>query len=160
MTPAPVELQSQAVLRKSPIAPRKMRRYATLIRQQPVMHALNALRFHHSPNARPLEKLLLSAISNWERKYEAYTLEDAALIVKEVHVDPAPGIKRMRPAPHGRGHRIIKRSNHTTILLVNSLPLSETAKAANTDQADASATKQLPAPSKKTKTAQKSTQNK
>ena len=106
-----------AVLKNCPTSPRKMRLVADLERGEGVKRALDVLKFSPKEASRRLEKLLLSAISNWENKNEGVRMEDANLLVKEVFVDSARVLKRLRPAPQGRAHRIRKRSNHVTIIL-------------------------------------------
>lgn len=100
-----------------PTSPRKMRLVANLIRGERVNKALNILRYEPKNGAPRLEKLLLSAISNWEIKNQDLKLEEADLVVKEVWVDGGRQLKRLRPAPQGRAHRIRKRSNHVTLVL-------------------------------------------
>lgn len=109
--------RSLALLRNCPTSPRKMRLVADLIRGIEVNRALDILKFTPNYGARRLEKLLLSAIANWQVKNEGVRIEDSNLYVKEVYVDSARMLKRLRPAPQGRGHRIRKRSNHVTIVL-------------------------------------------
>jgi large subunit ribosomal protein L22 len=106
-----------AKLNNCPTSPRKMRLVADLVRGQKVERALNILRFSAKEASRKLEKLLLSAINNWEQKNENASIEDAELFVKEIRVDGGAMLKRLRPAPQGRAHRIRKRSNHVTIVL-------------------------------------------
>jgi len=106
-----------AVLRNCPTSPRKMRLVVDLIRGVEVYEALDILRFTPKEAARRVEKLLKSAIANWETKNEGVRLEEANLFVKEAYVDSARILKRLRPAPQGRAHRIRKRSNHVTIVL-------------------------------------------
>ncbi len=106
-----------AVLKNCPTSPRKMRLVADLIRGVDVQQALDILKFNPKEASRRLEKLLLSAIANWRAKNEGVRMEDADLYVKEVFVDSARILKRLRPAPQGRAHRIRKRSNHVTIVL-------------------------------------------
>ncbi|MFO7863735.1 MAG: 50S ribosomal protein L22 [Salinivirgaceae bacterium] len=106
-----------AVLRNCPTSPRKMRLVVDLIRGVEVNEALDILKFTPKEAAKRVEKLLKSAIANWENKNEGARLEDANLIVKEAYVDSARVLKRLRPAPQGRAHRIRKRSNHVTIVL-------------------------------------------
>ncbi|MCF6241239.1 MAG: 50S ribosomal protein L22 [Bacteroidales bacterium] len=106
-----------AVLKNCPTSPRKMRLVADLIRGVDVQQALDILKFNPKEASRRLEKLLLSAIANWRAKNEGVRMEDANLYVKEVFVDSARILKRLRPAPQGRAHRIRKRSNHVTIVL-------------------------------------------
>lgn len=103
-----------------PTSPRKMRLVADLIRGVRVNQALNILKYEPKVGAEKLEKLLLSAISNWSSKNSEEKLEEADLFVKEVFVDGGRILKRLRPAPQGRAHRIRKRSNHVT-LVVDSL---------------------------------------
>ena len=94
-----------------------MRLVADIIRGKDVDQALTALKFSHKEASNRLEKLLLSAISNWQSKNENNDIEDAQLFVKEIRVDSAGMLKRLRPAPQGRAHRIRKRSNHVTLVL-------------------------------------------
>jgi large subunit ribosomal protein L22 len=103
-----------------PTSPRKMRLVADLIRGVRVNLALNILKYEPKVGAEKLEKLLLSAISNWSAKNSEEKLEEADLFVKEIFVDGGRILKRLRPAPQGRAHRIRKRSNHVT-LVVDSL---------------------------------------
>ncbi len=106
-----------ASLRNCPTSPRKMRLLADLIRGKEVNHALGILKFSKQVSSRPLEKLLLSAIDNWKQKNEGKNVEEANLYVKTIFVDSARMLKRLRPAPQGRAHRILKRSNHVTIFV-------------------------------------------
>ena len=106
-----------AQLKKSPISPRKMRLAADLIRGVEVNKALNILQFSSKDAAKSLEKLLRSAIANWEQKNEGEDPTEANLIVKEIYVDSARMLKRIQAAPQGRAHRIRKRSNHVTIVV-------------------------------------------
>lgn len=106
-----------AVLKNCPTSPRKMRLMADLVRGEGVKRALDVLKFSPKEASIRMEKLLLSAISNWEAKNEGVRMEDANLYIKEVFVDSARVLKRLRPAPQGRAHRIRKRSNHVTIIL-------------------------------------------
>jgi len=106
-----------AKLNNCPTSPRKMRLVADLVRGQKVERALNILRFSSKEASRKLEKLLLSAINNWEQKNSDAKVEDAGLIVKTIMVDGGRVIRRMRPAPQGRGYRIRKRSNHVTLIV-------------------------------------------
>ncbi|MEC4114446.1 50S ribosomal protein L22 [Myroides pelagicus] len=106
-----------AKLNNCPTSPRKMRLVADLVRGQKVEKALNILRFSSKEASRNLEKLLLSAIANWQAKNSDSNIEEAGLIVKEIRVDGGSMLKRLRPAPQGRAHRIRKRSNHVTIVL-------------------------------------------
>jgi len=106
---------SVAYLNNVPTSPRKMRLVANLIRGQRVAHALNILKYETKHPAARLEKLLLSAISNWEGRNSDGNVAD--LYVKEIFVDGGRILKRLRPAPQGRAHRIRKRSNHVSIVL-------------------------------------------
>ena len=106
-----------AKLNNCPTSPRKMRLVADLVRGQKVERALNILRFSSKEASRKLEKLLLSAINNWEQKNAEGNVAEAGLIVQEIRVDGGMMLKRLRPAPQGRAHRIRKRSNHVTIVL-------------------------------------------
>jgi large subunit ribosomal protein L22 len=94
-----------------------MRLVADLVRGVKVEKALHILRFNPKEASRRLEKLLLSAIANWQAKNEDASIEDADLFVKEIRVDGGSMLKRLRPAPQGRAHRIRKRSNHVTIVV-------------------------------------------
>jgi len=104
-----------AMLRNVPTSPRKMRLVADMIRGKEVNLALDMLKFSSKEASRRVEKLLLSAIANWKEKNEGVRIEDANLYVKEISVDSGRILKRLRPAPQGRAHRIRKRSNHVTL---------------------------------------------
>jgi len=106
-----------AKLNNCPTSPRKMRLVADLVRGERVEKALNILRFNQKEASNRLEKLLLSAIANWQAKNEDASIEEAELFVKEIRVDGGTMLKRLRPAPQGRAHRIRKRSNHVTLVL-------------------------------------------
>ncbi len=108
-----------AVLRNCPTSPRKMRLVADMVRGMDVNRALDVLKFNSKEASGRMEKLLMSAISNWQIKNEGVRIEDSKLIVKEIFVDQARTLKRVQPAPQGRAHRIRKRSNHVTIVLDN-----------------------------------------
>ena len=108
-----------ALLRNCPSSPRKMRLITDLIRGIEVNKALDILKFTSNDGAKKLEKLLLSAIANWQSKNEGVRIEESTLFVKEIFVDQGRTLKRLRPAPQGRGYRIQKRSNHVTIILDN-----------------------------------------
>lgn len=110
-------MEAVARLRNIPTSPRKMRMVADLIRGQRVNKALSLLKYESKDGAAKLEKLLLSAISNWQIKNEDVRLEDADLFIKAITVDGGKMLKRYRPAPQGRAHRIRKRSNHVTIII-------------------------------------------
>jgi large subunit ribosomal protein L22 len=110
-------MEAVAKLNNNPTSPRKMRLLADLIRGLDVEKALNILKFHAKHSSVPLEKLLVSAIANWKLKNEGTRVEDANLVVKTIFVDGGRMLKRMRPAPQGRGYRIRKRSNHVTLIV-------------------------------------------
>jgi large subunit ribosomal protein L22 len=105
-----------AKLRNIPSSPRKMRLVADMVRGVEVFKALGLLHFSNKAAAADIEKLLKSAISNWEQKNEAKA-ESGQLYIKAITVDCAPMLKRLRPAPQGRGYRIRKRSNHVTLFV-------------------------------------------
>jgi len=110
-------MEAVAKLRNVRTSPRKMRLVADLIRGRKVSEALNILKFEPKKGAESLEKLLFSAIANWQTKNEDVRLEEADLYVKEIFVDGGRILKRLRPAPQGRAHRIRKRSNHVTLVV-------------------------------------------
>lgn len=112
-------MEAIARLNNAPTSPRKMRLVADMIRGESVNKALNILKFEPRVGAAKLEKLLLSAIANWQTKNEDVRLEEADLFVKEITVDSGRMLKRLRPAPQGRAHRIRKRSNHVTLVVDN-----------------------------------------
>ncbi len=117
-------MEAVAKLKNCPMSARKMRLVADIIRGKNVDDALNILRYTKKEAARWLEKVVLSAISNWEYKQNmAVSADDHDLIIKTVLVDEAGMLKRFRPAPHGRAHRIRKRSNHVTLIVENNIPL-------------------------------------
>ena len=106
-----------AIMRDYPTSPRKMRLVADIIRGVEINKALGILRYSKKEASIRLEKLLKSAIANWEAKNENERLEDVTLCVKEITVDGGRMLKRIQPAPQGRAHRIRKRSNHVTIVV-------------------------------------------
>jgi large subunit ribosomal protein L22 len=112
-----MKAKAQAVLNNCPSSPRKMRLVVDMIRGVEVNRALDILRFSPKEASKKVEKLLLSAIANWQKKNEEVRIEKSNLFVKEVFVDGGRMLKRLRPAPQGRGYRVRKRSNHVTILL-------------------------------------------
>ena len=112
---------STVYLHNSPTSPRKMRLIADLIRGERVNKALNILKYDAMHPSAKMEKLLLSAISAWEAKHTDVKLEEADLFVKEIYVGGGRILKRLRPAPQGRAHRVRKRSNHVT-LVVDRMP--------------------------------------
>jgi large subunit ribosomal protein L22 len=107
----------QAVLKNCPTSPRKMRLVTDLINGMEVNKALDVLKFSHQEASRRMEKLLLSAIANWQSKNEGVRVEESALFVKKVHVDGGRSLKRLQTAPQGRAYRIKKRSNHVTLVI-------------------------------------------
>jgi len=115
-------MEAVAKLKNVPSSPRKMRLVAGLVRGQNVTKALALLKFEANSGAEKIEKLLLSALSNWQQKNEDSRIEDSNLYIKEIKVDEGKMLKRLRPAPQGRGHRIRKRSNHVT-LIIDSRPV-------------------------------------
>ncbi len=112
---------STVYLHNVPTSPRKMRLIADMIRGVRVNTALNILKFDSKHPSSKMEKLLLSAISSWEAKNADVKLEEADLFVKEIFVGGGRILKRLRPAPQGRAHRVRKRSNHVT-LVVDRMP--------------------------------------
>jgi len=110
-------MEAVAKLKNVPTSPRKMRLVANLVRGKSVSKALGILKFEPNAGAAKLEKLLLSALSNWQQKNEDAQIEDANLYVKSISVDEGKMLKRLRPAPQGRGYRIRKRSNHVTLVI-------------------------------------------
>ena len=110
-------MEAVSKLKNVPTSPRKMRMVADLIRGKKVNKALNLLKYEPKEGAARLEKLLLSAISNWQNVNEDARLEEADLFIKSITVDGGKILKRFRPAPQGRAHRIRKRSNHVTLII-------------------------------------------
>ena len=108
--------QAFAKLLNIPSSPRKMRLVAVMVRGQEVFRALGILKFSNKEAAARVEKLLRSAIANWEAKNERKA-ENGELYISTIFVDPAPMLKRLRPAPQGRGYRIRKRANHVTLFV-------------------------------------------
>ena len=107
----------QAVLRNCPTSPRKMRLVTDLISGKEVNKALDILKFSSQEASRSVEKLLLSAIANWQAKNEGVRIEESNLYVKLAYVDEGRTLKRLQTAPQGRAYRIRKRSNHVTLVL-------------------------------------------
>ncbi len=106
-----------AKLNNCPTSPRKMRLIADLIRGMGVERALSELKLNPKEASNRMEKLLLSALANWESKNEGGKMDESNLYVSEVKVDSGRMLKRIQPAPEGRAHRIRKRSNHVTIVV-------------------------------------------
>ena len=113
-----------ASLNDSPIAPRKMRLVADLVRGVEVNKALNILQHNSKDASTSLGKLLRSAIANWEQKNEEKNIEEETLIVKSIEVGGGAMLKRIQPAPQGRAHRVRKRSNHVTIVVDGAVKLA------------------------------------
>jgi len=107
----------KAVLNDCPTSPRKMRLVVDLIRGKEVTYALDILKFTKKDAAKSVEKLLLSAVSNWQQKNPGSRIDENNLIVKTAYVDAGRMLKRIQPAPQGRAHRVRKRSNHVTLVL-------------------------------------------
>jgi large subunit ribosomal protein L22 len=105
-----------AKLRKVPTSPRKMRLVADMIRGMEAFRALGVLKYSNKEASARVEKLLRSAIANWEEKNERKA-ENGELYITSISVDSATMLKRMRPAPQGRGYRVRKRSNHVTMFV-------------------------------------------
>ncbi len=110
-------MEAKAILKDCPSSPRKMRLVADMVRGMQAERAQQVLRFSTQHASIKLEKLLLSAVNNWEQKNEG--ADTSNLYIKEIFVDGGTMLKRLRPAPQGRGHRIRKRSNHVTIIIDN-----------------------------------------
>jgi large subunit ribosomal protein L22 len=110
-------MEARAILKNVPTSPRKMRLVVDLVRGKDVNQALAILKFQSKVGAGYLHKLVLSAVSNWQQANPDERVEEAELFVKTIFVDGGRMLKRMRPAPQGRGHRIRKRSNHITVVL-------------------------------------------
>jgi len=115
-------MEAVAKLRNCPMSARKMRLLVDNIRNKSVQEALNICRYSNREAGEWVEKLLISAISNWEYKSEGRSAEDYDLYLKTALVDEAGMLKRIRPAPHGRAHRVRKRSNHVTLVVENRIP--------------------------------------
>ena len=122
-----------AKLNNCPTSPRKMRLMADLIRGKEVYSALNILKFSKKESSGRLEKLVASAINNYEAK-TGLRAEDRSLFVKEIFVDSAIQLKRFRPAPQGRAYRIRKRSNHVTVILDELNKTEEPVQEENTEE--------------------------
>lgn len=132
-----------ASLRECPTSPRKMRLVADIVRGVEINKALGILRYSKKEASVRLEKLLRSAIANWEAKNQGVSMEETPLCVKEIFVDGGRQLKRIQPAPQGRAHRIRKRSNHVTIIVDRMVADAKGSKkvAAATDAPAASAKK-------------------
>lgn len=106
-----------AHLRNHPSSPRKMRLVVDLVRGMNVLKALSVLKFTNKAAAKPVYKLVLSAIANWNVKFPDLDVEESEVFIQTIMVGPGSSLKRIRPAPQGRAHRIRKRSNHVTLIL-------------------------------------------
>ncbi|TAK35460.1 MAG: 50S ribosomal protein L22 [Saprospiraceae bacterium] len=121
-------MEAVAKLKSCPMSARKMRLVVNNIRGKRVGEALNILRFTKNEAAQWLEKVLLSAIANWEYKLDGMeSADDYVLYLKKAFVDEGSFLKRFRPAPHGRATRIQKRTNHVTLVVENRIPLKQDA---------------------------------
>ncbi len=130
-------MEAVAKIKNCPMSPRKMRLVVNNIRGKKVSDALNILKFTKNESAVWLQKLLLSAIANWENKLgNAVSSDDFGLVVKTIFVDEASMLKRFRPATHGRAARIHKRRNHVTLIVSNSVPLEKMASMNATEGED------------------------
>jgi len=119
-------MEAVAKLKNCPMSPRKMRMVADAIRGKNVEEALNILKFNKREGSRWLEKVLMSAIANWEYKTDmTKSADEYKLVIKEVFVDGGTSLKRFRPAPHGRANPIKKRTNHVTLVVKNTVPFVE-----------------------------------
>ena len=124
-------MEAVAKLRNCPMSARKMRLAADLVRNKPVGEALSILQYSGREAGIWLEKLLLSAVANWENKLDnTESADDYNLRVSMIMVDQGPMIKRFRPAPQGRAHRIRKHSNHVTLAVTNTVALASDAEGA------------------------------
>jgi large subunit ribosomal protein L22 len=116
-------MEAVAKLRNCPLSARKMRLVADLVRGKKVEDAVNILKYTNKEAAGWLEKLVLSAVTNWENKTQgAQDVDEHDLFIKKLTVDDAGHLKRIRPAPQGRAHRIRKHSNHVTVVIENRIP--------------------------------------
>ncbi|RMG79815.1 MAG: 50S ribosomal protein L22 [Bacteroidetes bacterium] len=128
-------MEAVAKLKNCPMSARKMRLVVDNIRGKDVNEALGILRFTKKEAAEWVEKLLLSAIANWEDKLDGReNADDYKLYIKKALVDEGTMLKRFRPAPHGRAHRIRKRTNHVTLVLENKIQLAEEATGFQADE--------------------------
>ncbi len=119
-------MEAVAKLKNCPMSPRKMRMVADAVRGKKVEEALNILKFNKREGSRWLEKVLMSAIANWEYKTDmSKSADEYKLVIKEIFVDGGTSLKRFRPAPHGRANPIKKRTNHVTLVVKNTVPFAE-----------------------------------
>ncbi len=110
-------MEAVAKLRNHPTSTRKMRLMADLVRGKKVEQALDILKFQPNYASKPLEKLIFSAVNNWEQGNQGQRVEDAELYIKTIFVDGGTILKRLRPRAQGRANRIRKRSNHVTVII-------------------------------------------
>ena len=127
-------MEAVAKLKNVPTSPRKMRLVADLIRGKKVTKALNILKFEPNHNAETLHKFCRKSRSTWQNKFEDVKLEEADLFIKEIQVNGGRILKRLRPAPQGRAHRIRKRSNHVTMVVARSYVHDEIEEETNTEK--------------------------
>ena len=135
-------LEARAVNRYVNSSPRKMRLVIDLIRGRSVPEALSILHFNPKHAAKVAEKVVRSAVSNLQNKDEAGRIDPESLYIKEVFVDGGPGMKRMLPAPMGRAYRIVKRSNHLTIIVAQKIVKAKSATKPRTKETQQKQTQQ------------------
>ena len=121
--------EAMASLNNCPTSPRKMRLMADLIRGMEVEKAMFVLKYSPKEASNRLEKLLLSALSNWQSKNEGARMEESHLVIQTIMVDGGRMLKRISPAPQGRAHRVRKRSNHVTMVIGSKEVMTENAQA-------------------------------
>ncbi len=121
--------EAMASLNNCPTSPRKMRLMADLIRGMEVEKAMFVLKYSPKEASNRLEKLLLSALSNWQAKNEGARMEESHLVIQTIMVDGGRMLKRISPAPQGRAHRVRKRSNHVTMVIGSKEVMTENAQA-------------------------------
>ena len=148
-------MEAVAKLRNYPTSPRKMRLLADMIRGEKVEYVLAQLEHNPKHPAVPLRKLVLSAINNWKQKNE--NGDESELVVKTIFVDGARTLKRMRPAPQGRGYRVRKRSNHVTVIVDTKAAKIEAKAAPEKEEAITEGTEVKAAKPKKKAAAKKTT---
>ncbi len=153
-------MEAVAKLNNVPTSPRKMRLVADVIRGERVGYAMNVLKVEPKHCSVALEKLLRSAIANWEAKNEGARIEDADLYVKSVFVDSGRMLKRIQPAPQGRAHRIRKRSNHITMVVDSLNPVDAPEKPAKKEAKKKEEVKKEAAPKAKKETTKAKTEKK
>ncbi len=137
-------MEAVAKLKNCPMSARKMRQVVDIIRGKSVDDALNILRFTKKEAAVWLEKLVLSAIANWEVKNNmTLNADDYDLYIKEIFSDEGTFLKRFRPAPHGRAHRIRKRTNHVTLVVENRIPTQTKSNLSQTTESDEAEVEEL-----------------